>query len=133
MEGVPVVLMEAMAMQLPVVATRVGGVPELVRDGISGKLVSPGSVSALSDALADIAGSLDAMDDLGREARRAIETGFTTAKLGAEMAALFERYVGRTAPSGAGMPEVTPAPLPDLARAAYARTGVVLATIACCL
>ena len=134
MEGVPVVLMEAMAMQLPVVATRVGGVPELVRDGVSGRLVSPGSVSALADALTDVAASLHTIDDLQVEARRTIETSFTTAKLGTQMAALFEQYVGRSAPSESGVPELAPAAaMPDLARAAYARTGVVLATIACCL
>jgi len=54
-EGVPVVLMEAMAMGLAVVATRVGGVPELVEDGLSGRLVSPGSPSQLAAAIAELA------------------------------------------------------------------------------
>jgi hypothetical protein len=105
-----------------------------VRDGVSGKLVSPGSVGALADGLAGLAGSLDGIDDLCREARRTIETSFNVANLGAEMAALFETYVGRVAPSGAVFPEpAMPAVVPELARAAYARTGVVLATVACCL
>ena len=47
MEGVPVVAMEAMAVGLPIVATRVGGIPELVEDGVSGMLVSPSSTEAL--------------------------------------------------------------------------------------
>ena len=42
LEGVPVVLMEAMAMEVPVVATRITGVPELVEEGRSGFLVPPG-------------------------------------------------------------------------------------------
>lgn len=50
-EGVPVSLMEAMSHGIPVVATRVGGVPELVKDGHSGLLVSPGDAVALKDAL----------------------------------------------------------------------------------
>lgn len=50
-EGVPVVLMEAMASRLPVVATRVGGVAELVRDGESGLLVAPGDADGLSEAI----------------------------------------------------------------------------------
>jgi colanic acid/amylovoran biosynthesis glycosyltransferase len=54
-EGVPVVLMEAMAMAVPVVATRVGGVPELIEDGVSGRLVSPGSSTALARAIAALA------------------------------------------------------------------------------
>lgn len=50
-EGVPVVLMEAMAMGLPVIASRVAGVPELVQDGVSGALVSPGTATELANAL----------------------------------------------------------------------------------
>jgi glycosyltransferase involved in cell wall biosynthesis len=50
-EGVPVVLMEAMASQVPVLTTRIAGVPELVEDGVSGQLVPPGDVSAFADAL----------------------------------------------------------------------------------
>ncbi len=42
-EGVPVVLMEALAMELPVIASRVNGIPELVEHGVSGLLVDPGS------------------------------------------------------------------------------------------
>jgi colanic acid/amylovoran biosynthesis glycosyltransferase len=53
-EGVPVVLMEAMAMGLPVVATRITGVPELVDEGRSGLLVPPGRPDALADSLARI-------------------------------------------------------------------------------
>jgi glycosyltransferase involved in cell wall biosynthesis len=51
-EGVPVVLMEAMAMELPCVATRITGVPELIRDGIDGLLVTPSDPVELADAIA---------------------------------------------------------------------------------
>ncbi len=61
-EGVPVVLMEAMATGLPVIATQVGGVAELVRDG-AGILVAPGDVDALAAAIADL------LDDPERRAR----------------------------------------------------------------
>ncbi|WP_432547377.1 glycosyltransferase [Kineococcus sp. SYSU DK004] len=54
-EGVPVVLMEAMATALPVVTTRIAGVPELVRDGVDGRLVTAGRVDALVDALREVA------------------------------------------------------------------------------
>jgi len=75
-EGVPVVLMEAMAMAVPVVATRIAGIPELIEDGASGLLVTP----ARSDELADAIGRL--VDDpalrarLGAAGRRAVVEGY---------------------------------------------------------
>ncbi len=53
-EGLPVVIMEAMALQRPVIATYVGGIPELVRPGKTGWLVPPGSAQALADALEEL-------------------------------------------------------------------------------
>ncbi|HKU36854.1 MAG TPA: glycosyltransferase family 4 protein, partial [Polyangiales bacterium] len=51
MEGLPVVLMEAMALGLPVIAPRVAGVPELVQDGVHGLLFAPGAWHELADCL----------------------------------------------------------------------------------
>lgn len=53
-EGFPVALMEALALGLPVVATRVGGVPDAVRDGVEGRLVPPGDPDALAGALLEV-------------------------------------------------------------------------------
>ena len=50
-EGVPVVLMEAMAMEVPVLTSRIMGIPELLQDGRCGALVAPGDAEALADAL----------------------------------------------------------------------------------
>ena len=50
-EGIPLVLMEAMASGVPVVASRISGIPELVEDGVSGLLVPPGEPAALALAL----------------------------------------------------------------------------------
>jgi len=57
MEGIPVALMEALASRLPVVATDLSGVPELVRDGETGWLVPPGDPGAIAEALEQIADS----------------------------------------------------------------------------
>ena len=55
-EGVPVVLMEAMASGVPVVATAVAGVAELVEDGKHGRIVRPGDPAPLIEAISDLAG-----------------------------------------------------------------------------
>jgi glycosyltransferase involved in cell wall biosynthesis len=55
-EGVPVVLMEAMAAGVPVVATRIAGIPELVEHGVTGLLVPPGDAASLIDSVVKILG-----------------------------------------------------------------------------
>jgi len=66
-EGLPVALMEALALERPVVATWVAGVPELVSDGACGWLVPPGSARALATALgAALRAPLDTLRRMGR-------------------------------------------------------------------
>lgn len=69
-EGLPVVIMEAMALQRPVISTFVAGIPELVTAGEHGWLVPPGDILALVNAIAEClaapATSLEAMGNLGR-------------------------------------------------------------------
>ncbi len=70
-ETLPLSIMEAMAHGLPVVSTRVGGVPDLVADGITGLLVREGNARALADALARLAAEDSlrrTMGDAGRQA-----------------------------------------------------------------
>ncbi len=64
-EGIPIVLMEAFAQQRPVVATRVGGIAELVEDGVSGRLVEAGDATALADALASILADPERAHEMG--------------------------------------------------------------------
>jgi glycosyltransferase involved in cell wall biosynthesis len=85
-EALGVVFMEAMAMQLPVVATRVGGVPELVRDGVTGHLVPPRDPGALADALGQLAGNPAHAVELGQAGRRDVESTYDSGR-SAEMLA----------------------------------------------
>lgn len=59
-DGLPNVLLEAGAMGVPVVASRIAAIPELVTDGVTGRLVEPGDVTALTDALVEIDEAPDA-------------------------------------------------------------------------
>lgn len=72
-EGLPVVIMEALALECPVISTYVAGIPELVQDGVSGWLVPAGSVDALADALERAwAAPLAERRRLGAEGRRRV-------------------------------------------------------------
>lgn len=66
----PLVIMEAMAAGVPVVATDVGGVRELVRDGVTGFLVPKGSWGAIAEALRGLASDRSRLLEMGRTARR---------------------------------------------------------------
>jgi glycosyltransferase involved in cell wall biosynthesis len=68
-EGIPVALMEALAAQRAVVASRLSGIPELVVDGETGLLVEPGDPIALADAIERLAGDPDLRSRLGRAGR----------------------------------------------------------------
>jgi glycosyltransferase involved in cell wall biosynthesis len=68
-EGTPVSVIEAMAAGLPIVATRVGGVPDVVRDGVDGFLVPPGDVEALAERLAELAHDPELRRRLGESGR----------------------------------------------------------------
>ncbi len=71
-EGVPVSLMEAMAMELPVVSSRIMGIPELIEDGVSGKLIAPGNLGQLTATLEGLAADPGERRRLGEAGRRRV-------------------------------------------------------------
>jgi glycosyltransferase involved in cell wall biosynthesis len=85
----PNAVLEAMAMALPVVSTPVGGVPELVEDGVSGVLVPPGDPLALAGALASLIDDPARRRQLGEAARRRAEERFDARRTAAEFREVF--------------------------------------------
>jgi glycosyltransferase involved in cell wall biosynthesis len=71
-EGVPVALMEAMAMEIPCVSTTIAGIPELIRDGLDGLLVPASSVEALASALRRLAEDPLLRSTLASEGRKRV-------------------------------------------------------------
>ena len=84
-ENLPISILEAMAVALPVVATRVGGVAELVEDGVSGCLVEPGDAQGLARALAGLIVDPERRAVLGRAGVQRVAERFDAAEAGAEM------------------------------------------------
>lgn len=76
-EGMPVALLEAMLAGLPVIATRVGGVPEVVEHGVSGLLVGPRDPQALADAILALAENSDARKQMAEAGRARASENFT--------------------------------------------------------
>jgi glycosyltransferase involved in cell wall biosynthesis len=77
MDGIPVSLMEAMGLGVPVVSTPVSGIPELVEGGKAGYLVPPGDPHALARALDRIAGDRASAEAVGRRGRDRVMAEFT--------------------------------------------------------
>ena len=76
-EGLPVALLECMAMAKPVVASAVGGISEIVADGITGKLVPPQDSTALSGAIIELLSHPERLIESGRQGRKRIQSSFT--------------------------------------------------------
>ena len=88
-EGVPVVLMEAMASGKPVIATQVAGVGELVEDGMSGRIVPPGDAVMLAHAIADLAADPTLRNHMGAAGRNRVRTAFDIRVEAVRLAGLF--------------------------------------------
>jgi colanic acid/amylovoran biosynthesis glycosyltransferase len=119
-EGIPVALMEALASAVPVVATSVSGVPELVEDGVTGRLVPPGDDLALADALADLHRDPALARRLAEAGRTRVLASFdlrTNTRHLAERFASVARIAGRPVTPLAPETETQAAPEPDQAGA----------------
>jgi glycosyltransferase involved in cell wall biosynthesis len=88
-EGLGVVLLEAMNHAAPVIASRVGGIPDIVEDGVSGLLVPPGDVAALAAGLQRVLDSPDLARRLGEAGRRRLHERFSWEAITARWEAVY--------------------------------------------
>jgi glycosyltransferase involved in cell wall biosynthesis len=88
-DNTPVTLMEAMASGLPSLSTRVGGIPEMVEEGVTGRLVPPGNPAALGRALEGLCGDPPHLRDMGRAARAAAEDRFSMTRMVKELEGIY--------------------------------------------
>lgn len=98
-EGLPMALLEAQVAGLPVVATRVGGIPQVVTDGENGMLADPDDVASLVDALARVladAGTARKMGEIGRER---VLAGYGVDRVGAMLEAVWLRLDSKPRPA----------------------------------
>ena len=94
-EGMPMALLEAMALSKPIVATAVGGVPEVVEDGVCATLISSRSPQDLTDALVGATADPVVRQRIGDAGRQRYERNFTAASMVSQYERLYEHYLAR--------------------------------------
>jgi glycosyltransferase involved in cell wall biosynthesis len=92
-EGLPTVLLEAMAFEKAVVATRVGGIPEIVQERKTGLLVPPSSPELLAKAVIHLLGNDRMRTQFGREGKQYVEVHFTWEKSAREIVKIYNSIV----------------------------------------
>lgn len=97
-EGLSNALMEAMAARLPIVATAVGGTPELVREGENGLLVPPGDAKALAEKLASLLSRPEEATEMGLRGRRRVESELSMERMAEGHGALYRRALQAAPP-----------------------------------
>lgn len=93
-EGVPVVLMEAMSMEVPCVTTRITGISELIRDGIDGLLVAPSDHEELANSIMRLMSEPELRRNLGEAGRRRVMSCYDLKTNTAKLAEVFRRRLG---------------------------------------
>ena len=94
-EGIPVVLMEAMAMGLPIVSTQHSGIPELVEEGVSGFLVPERDVDALTEKLAHLIEHPEIWPAMGKAGRIQVEEHYNIDKLNDRLVKLYQKLANQ--------------------------------------
>jgi glycosyltransferase involved in cell wall biosynthesis len=94
-EGLGTALLDAMACGKAIVATRTGGIPEVVDDGVTGKLVAPRDHAAMAQAILELLNDHGGRELMGDAGRARVEASFTVERMIAGTAAVYARLAGR--------------------------------------
>ena len=94
-EGLGTALLDAMACGKAIVATRTGGIPEVVDDGVTGKLVAPRDHAAMAQAILELLNDHAGRERMGNAGRARVEASFTVERMIAGTAAVYARLAGR--------------------------------------
>lgn len=94
-EGLGVSLIQAAAAGVPIVASRAGGMPEIVRDGVNGLLVAPGDVTDLTLKISELIADPDKSLEMGVAGQRLVRNEFSVAAMAAGNAAVYRRVLAR--------------------------------------
>jgi len=89
-EGIPQIILQAQAMARPVVATTIGGIPEVVEDGVTGLLIAPRDSDALAEKIRAILDDSGLAKNLGQAARAHIERSYSLDAMGEKLLKLYE-------------------------------------------
>ncbi|MGH2395796.1 MAG: glycosyltransferase family 4 protein [bacterium] len=103
-EGTPVAIIEAMAAGRPVVASCVGGVPDVIEDGVTGLLVPSKDPAALASAVVWLVTHAEARRRMGKAAREAVLPRFAAERLAADVEAFYRRLLCTISQTAAGIP-----------------------------
>jgi len=116
-EGLPYALLESMAAGVPVIATPVGAIPDVVSHDIHGFLVPPRDGKAIAEAIAILAGDREKLSWMSRACRRRVRAAFSIERLAQEFAYHYARLVGHVSLAGVGSARNAPARNPEPRRA----------------
>jgi len=94
-EGLPMAILEGMAYGLPIIATRVGAIPEVITDGVEGFLVEPGDIESLADRLLRLSMDAELREQMGIAARRRVEADHSLDVMVEGLLTVYSEALGR--------------------------------------
>ena len=92
-EGLPMSILEAASYGLPIVATRVGGIPEIIDDGVNGFLIDPGDKGALTDRLLRLIENPELRSQMGRAAYQKVKEKFDVDTVVKQLDSLYQEFL----------------------------------------